>query len=89
MISLDTANGNVRRPSIALAIQLYVNSAPLGPVVLEHATISPGLGGNQERASGMAVRQNLFTGTSPYGGGTLILSDAKTGVTRSLTAKPR
>ena len=88
-ITLETSNGTVRRQSIALAVQLYVNSAPFGPGVLEYATISPGLGGNQERASGMALRQNLFTGMSPYGAGSLLLSDTKTGVTRSLTAKPR
>lgn len=78
-ITLETSNGTVRRQSIALAVQLYVNSAPFGPVVLEYATISPGLGGNQERASGMALRQNLFTGMSPYGAGSLLLSDALLG----------
>lgn len=37
MIVLDTANGNIRRPSIALTVQLFVNSTPFTPVVA-HAT---------------------------------------------------
>lgn len=39
MIVLVTANGNVRRPSSALAIQLFVNGAPFGSVVPANVTI--------------------------------------------------
>ncbi|KAL1983598.1 hypothetical protein VTN96DRAFT_10177 [Rasamsonia emersonii] len=85
-VLLDTANGLVTRRSIELEVQLVVNGAPFGNITRVRATITPGFGGDQLRCSGMFLRNQLFTATSPYGQGVLYISDRKTGVTQPLPA---
>ena len=77
-VMLDTANGTVPRRSLQLEVQLLVNGAPFGPVDQVRATITPGVGANQLRCSGMFLRQALFTATNPNGQGILYISDKKT-----------
>lgn len=85
-VNLDTANGTIRRKSILLEVQLFVNGEPFGPVIETTATITPSLGKTQLRCSGRFLRQALFTATSPNGQGILYISDKKTGVTKPLPA---
>jgi hypothetical protein len=51
-VLLDTANGQVRRESIDVEVQLLVNGAPFGPIANVIATITPGMGQDELRCSG-------------------------------------
>ncbi|QKX56126.1 uncharacterized protein TRUGW13939_03226 [Talaromyces rugulosus] len=84
-----SSHEKIKRHSIMVEAQLLLDGEPFGPVLCVRATISPVDGGELERCSGMAFRRNLFTATSPYGGGDLHLSDFKKGVTRSLRGDPQ
>ena len=84
--TIEMANGNVWRNTFMLEIQLSVNGESFGPIIRTEAFISPGLGEDSPRCSGMFLRQNLFTATSPFANGDLLISDRKSGVTKDLKA---
>ncbi|KAH8813080.1 hypothetical protein F5884DRAFT_322937 [Xylogone sp. PMI_703] len=83
-VSLNTANGKIRRQIFAVEIQLLLNGVPFGDITRISATLTPTNSDGDYRCSGTWLRKLWFTATSPYGNDSLYMSDRKTGVVRPL-----
>ncbi|RFU27504.1 hypothetical protein B7463_g8820, partial [Scytalidium lignicola] len=79
---IQTANGLVNRAIITLEVQLVKAGTPVGGFYRTEAMICPGAP-TGPRCSGIFLRQNFFTSTSPYNN-ILYVSDYKTGVVKPL-----